>query len=65
MHGLRHRYAQQRYEALTGWQAPAAGGPSAKVLTPEQRVQDRAARQLISRELGHERLEITAVYLGR
>ena len=27
MHGLRHRYAQMRYEALTGWKAPAAGGP--------------------------------------
>lgn len=27
MHGLRHRYAQDRYEALTGWKAPAAGGP--------------------------------------
>ncbi|WP_228723071.1 phage integrase N-terminal domain-containing protein [Limnobaculum xujianqingii] len=65
MHGLRHHYAQQRYEALTGWQAPAAGGPSAKALTREQRVQDRAARQIISRELGHERLAITAVYLGR
>ena len=23
MHGLRHRYAQMRYEALTGWAAPA------------------------------------------
>ena len=27
MHGLRHRYAQMRYEALTGWKAPAARGP--------------------------------------
>lgn len=27
MHGLRHAYAQQRYEELTGWKAPAAGGP--------------------------------------
>jgi hypothetical protein len=23
MHGLRHRYAQARYEALAGWKAPA------------------------------------------
>ncbi len=29
MHGLRHAYAQARYEILTGWKAPAAGGPSA------------------------------------
>ena len=28
MHGLRHAYAQQRYEELTGWKCPAAGGPS-------------------------------------
>ncbi|MDR2259465.1 MAG: integrase domain-containing protein [Azoarcus sp.] len=64
MHGLRHRYAQMRYEALTGWKAPAAGGPSAKALTPEQRAQDAWARQTISRELGHERIAVTAVYLG-
>ncbi len=65
MHGLRHRYAQQRYEALTGWKAPAAGGPSAGELTPAQRALDAQARQAISRELGHERTQITAVYLGR
>ncbi|MCY1512934.1 hypothetical protein D9M68_474140 [compost metagenome] len=65
MHGLRHRYAQQRYEALTGWKAPAAGGPSARSLTPAQRAMDTQARQAISRELGHERAQITAVYLGR
>jgi hypothetical protein len=65
MHGLRHRYAQYRYEALTGWKSPAAGGPSARALTFEQRAQDAWARQTISRELGHERLQITAIYLGR
>jgi len=65
MHGLRHQYAQNRYEALTGWKAPAAGGPSSKELTPAQRQQDEQARQIISRELGHERTQITAIYLGR
>lgn len=65
MHGLRHQYAQSRYEALTGWPAPAAGGPPVRVLSDTQRTQDTAARQVISRELGHERLQITAVYLGR
>jgi len=65
MHGLRHQYAQKRYEALTGWKAPAAGGPSSKTLTPIQREKDAQARQIISRELGHERTQITAVYLGR
>jgi hypothetical protein len=65
MHGLRHQYAQARYEAITGWKAPAAGGPSTKMLTPEQRLQDFHARQTISYELGHERLQVTAIYLGR
>lgn len=65
MHGLRHQYAQSRYEAITGWKAPAAGGPSTKMLTPEQRLQDVHARQTISYELGHERLQVTAHYLGR
>ena len=32
--GLRHAYAQERYQELTGWAAPAAGGPSASDLTP-------------------------------
>jgi hypothetical protein len=63
--GLRHAYAQQRYVELTGWKAPAAGGPLSKTLTPEQRDQDREVRLIISKELGHEREQITAVYLGR
>jgi len=65
MHGLRHAYAQNRYEELAGWKAPAAGGPDARSLTPQQREIDRKARLLISQELGHEREQITAVYLGR
>jgi hypothetical protein len=65
MHGLRHAYAQNRYEELTGWKAPAAGGPVSKSLTQEQREIDREARLTISRELGHEREAITAAYLGR
>jgi integrase len=64
MHGLRHRYAQRRYEVLTGWKAPKAGGPNADQLDPFQRQSDRDARQEISRELGHERIAVTAVYLG-
>jgi site-specific recombinase XerC len=65
MHGLRHAYAQSRYEALTGWKAPAAGGPSTRSLDKWHRMVDLEARQMISRELGHERVEITKVYLGR
>ena len=65
MHGLRHAYAQNRYEELTGRAAPAAGGAMAKELSPAQRDQDREVRLIISRELGHEREQITTVYLGR
>jgi hypothetical protein len=65
MHGLRHAYAQQRYEELTGWKSPAAGGPISKALTAEQRKTDHQMRLVISREMGHEREQVTAVYLGR
>ena len=65
IHGHRHQYAQVRYRELTGWAAPADGGPRSKDLTPEQRELDREARLTISAELGHEREQITAVYLGR
>ncbi len=65
MHGLRHAYAQNCYEELTGWKCPAAGGPDSKALTPEQKEIDRQARLTISRELGHEREGVTCAYLGR
>jgi hypothetical protein len=65
MHGLRHAYAQDRYAELTGWSCPAAGGPVAKDLTPEQRALDREARLTVSRELGHEREAVVGVYIGR
>jgi integrase len=65
MHGLRHAYAQQRYLEITGWPSPHAGGPGKKALTPAQRQIDLRARLAISRELGHVREQITAVYLGR
>jgi hypothetical protein len=65
MHGLRHAYAQQRYEELAGSKSPAAGGPISKSLTAEQREKDHQVRLVISREMGHEREKVTAVYLGR
>ena len=65
MHGLRHAYAQERYEELAGWKCPAAGGPDSKHLTSEQREADHEARLTLSQELGHERSQITTAYLGR
>ena len=62
LHGLRHAYAQMRYQELTGWASPAAGGPL--TLSPEDRRIDQAARAQVSRELGHERVAIANTYLG-
>jgi len=64
-HGHRHFYAQLRYKELTGRECPARGGTKSKQLTPKQKAIDRQAREVISREMGHSREQITAVYLGR
>ncbi|MGL5527496.1 MAG: integrase domain-containing protein, partial [Plesiomonas shigelloides] len=63
-HGLRHRYAQQRYVALTGFECHAVSGVSARMLSKAHRALDKMARAVITQELGHGRLQVTAVYLG-
>ncbi len=63
-HGLRHAYAIDRYETLTGWKAPAAGGPARRELTDGERRIDAAARLRITRELGHGRFEVVRQYCG-
>lgn len=63
-HGLRHGYAQQRYLELTGRPCSALGGLKRNAMSPEIRLVDREARQIITEELGHGRDEITSVYLG-
>lgn len=65
MHGLRHAYAQQRYKELTGWDAPINGGPKFSDLTPEQKLIDVEARTIITESMGHSRLMILRIYLGR
>lgn len=65
LHSLRHQYAQDRYLVLTGWLCPHQGGPIRAQLNAQQQKVDRAARLQISKELGHERLQIVATYLGR
>jgi hypothetical protein len=65
MHGFRHKYAQERYKALTGRECPKAGGLTSKELTTEQKKQDFEARMTISEELGHAREDVTVNYLGR
>ena len=64
MHGLRHAYAQERYATLTGRLAPAAGGPAVATLPLAERQRDQQVRAQISRELGHERVQILSVYLS-
>lgn len=64
LHGLRHAYAQRRYEALSGLKAPF-NDPAGRRLTKEEQIQDRSARLAVSEELGHGRLDVTTVYLGR
>lgn len=65
MHGLRHAYAQGRYQELTGWLCPADGGPKTQSLSAQDRRIDKAARLTISRELGHIREQIVSIYIGR
>jgi site-specific recombinase XerC len=65
LHGLRHAYAQLRYQELTGWKAPINGGPKSNQLTAEQKKIDYQARMILTEELGHSREQITVNYLGR
>lgn len=63
-HGLRHAYAQTRYEDLTGWACPAAGGPTRKGLkTKEEKALNDHAWRILSEEMGHGRRQILAIYL--
>lgn len=65
MHGHRHWHAQWRYRFLTGWHCPAKGGKTYENMTRGERAADYRARMIISGELGHGRISITDVYLGR
>ena len=64
-HGLRHEYAQQRFQELAGFACPLAGGPTRKDMTPDMRRADYEARLEVARELGHGRADVTINYLGR
>jgi hypothetical protein len=61
-HGLRHFYAQNRYKELTGFDCPSVGG--VRELSEHEKELDKSVRQIVSNELGHNRLSITGVYLG-
>lgn len=57
-HNLRAEYAAQRYQQLTGHPPPCNGGGASKK-------DDRDARAIIAKELGHNRTDVTNTYLGR
>lgn len=65
LHGLRHAYAQRQYEVLTGWNCPAKGGPTSQQLTFQQKQRDQLARLQISHLLGHDRVDVVAIYCGK
>ncbi len=61
-HELRAAFACDRYEDLVGTAAPVFPRPETMDIPDREAI--RAARQIISRELGHERLEVTNAYVG-
>ena len=72
LHGLRHAYAQRRYQELTrlydpngqAFVCPIDGGKQYKAMTVEEKMIDRRARLEISRNLGHSRVNIVRIYIG-
>ncbi len=65
MHGLRHAYAQRRYEELAGWRCPLAGESPGSALKGARGRIDREARVTVARELGHNRRAVSETHLGK
>jgi integrase len=59
-HELRAAYACERYEQITGHAAPVNGGHCFRI----DRELDQQARQQISLELGHHRVDVMSAYIG-
>lgn len=59
IHDLRAAYACERYRDITRSDAPCVAGQR----IPDKDL-DRHARAIISRELGHERIDVTSAYVG-
>ena len=64
-HGLRHRWAQWRYYQISGMKCPFQGGKIWQEMNAAERAKDRAARKQLAEELGHSRLSITNIYIGK
>ena len=63
-HGLRHRFARDLYQELSGQKCPADGGRKRAEMTVLERQKDNEIRLAISRTLGHERIGVVSVYIG-
>jgi integrase len=59
-HSLRHSHAQRQYQRVTRHLAPVQGGTLAQDDAPA----DRAARDIVSGEMGHSRPAIASAYIG-
>lgn len=59
-HGLRHDYANRRYEDLVGSKSPLQGGD--KLLFVQEGT--KKARRVVAEELGHSRISVTTAYYG-
>ena len=59
LHDLRAAYACSRYQKLTGSSAPVITG-----YRTVDKLTDKSAREIISQELGHNRIDVTNAYLG-
>lgn len=58
-HDMRAAYACERYETITGSLAPAIAGER-----QADKTLDTQARAILSQELGHNRLDVIAAYIG-
>lgn len=58
-HDMRAAYACERYQALTGFPAPVVTG-----VRQANKTLDTQARVILSQELGHNRLDVIAAYIG-
>ncbi|TQV81039.1 integrase [Exilibacterium tricleocarpae] len=58
-HDMRAAYACERYQVITGFPAPVIAGER---LAPK--ASDTDARAIIAQELGHNRLDVVASYIG-
>jgi integrase len=63
-HGLRHQYANNRFEELSGMDSPVRAKTLPEAKTPEMQGNIQYAKSKVSEELGHSRTSITAAYIG-